>query len=120
MRDQPNTLFTGLISLPLPSHEGHLGGGTPSQCEDRRHWNKTSSATSPIRSEYQFYVFILIESYLDPARLDFLGANMSSDHRIVMTHGDLLPRNLLVSSADTPTITGIIDWESRGGYPEYW
>lgn len=120
VRDQLNTLFTEIRSLPLPSHEGHLGGGTPPQCEDGRHWNKTSSATSPIRSESQFNAFILTESSLDLSRLAFLGANMSGDHRIVMTHGDLLPRNLLVASADTPTITGIVDWESGGGYPEYW
>ena len=34
-----------------------------------------------------------------------------------LTHGDLLPRNILV---DGSTITAIIDWETAGFYPEFW
>lgn len=37
-----------------------------------------------------------------------------------MTHGDLYPRNLIVSNERDVIITGIIDWEVGGGYPEYW
>ncbi|KAF5666403.1 hypothetical protein FHETE_6287 [Fusarium heterosporum] len=39
-----------------------------------------------------------------------------STGRFVLTHGDLSPRNILV---DGNTITGIIDWELSGYYPEY-
>jgi hypothetical protein len=35
----------------------------------------------------------------------------------VLTHCDLVPRNILV---DGDRITGIIDWEFSGWYPEYW
>ena len=37
--------------------------------------------------------------------------------RIVLTHGDLVPRNILVKNG---RIVGIIDWEMAGFYPEYW
>jgi hypothetical protein len=35
----------------------------------------------------------------------------------VLTHCDLVPRNILVYGT---RITGIIDWEFAGWYPEYW
>ncbi|CAG9995559.1 unnamed protein product [Clonostachys byssicola] len=36
--------------------------------------------------------------------------------RFVLTHGDLTPRNIMV---DGTTLTGIVDWERSGFYPEY-
>ena len=36
---------------------------------------------------------------------------------IHLTHGDLLPKNILVNGS---TITAIIDWETAGFYPEFW
>ena len=38
-------------------------------------------------------------------------------HRIVFSHGDLRPANIIVKDGH---ITGIIDWELGGWYPEYW
>lgn len=40
-----------------------------------------------------------------------------SNHKIVFTHGDLLPWNLLIHKGH---ISAIIDWEASGWYPEYW
>ncbi|KEY71187.1 hypothetical protein S7711_02298 [Stachybotrys chartarum IBT 7711] len=39
-----------------------------------------------------------------------------SSGKFVLTHGDLSPRNIMVEGN---TITGIIDWELSGFYPEY-
>lgn len=38
-------------------------------------------------------------------------------HRIVFTHNDLAPRNILVRDAK---VVAIVDWELSGFYPEYW
>ena len=38
-------------------------------------------------------------------------------HDIVFTHGDLSLRNIL---AENGKITGIVDWENAGPFPEYW
>ncbi|KAJ4416852.1 hypothetical protein N0V82_006491 [Gnomoniopsis sp. IMI 355080] len=38
-------------------------------------------------------------------------------HRIVFTHGDYALHNILVHEG---RVTGWIDWESAGWYPEYW
>ncbi|OJJ75748.1 hypothetical protein ASPBRDRAFT_51463 [Aspergillus brasiliensis CBS 101740] len=39
------------------------------------------------------------------------------NHEIVFTHSDLAPRNILVRDGH---VTGILDWEHAGWYPEYW
>ncbi|KAI1131114.1 kinase-like protein [Nemania abortiva] len=36
----------------------------------------------------------------------------------VFTHADLAPRNIMVD--ESCTITGLIDWEFSGWYPDYW
>ena len=47
-------------------------------------------------------------------------------HKIVFTHADLNPRNILVDRVTQPdgsfawTVTGIVDWENSGYFPEYW
>ncbi|KAJ5738608.1 Aminoglycoside phosphotransferase [Penicillium malachiteum] len=38
-------------------------------------------------------------------------------HKIVLTHVDFSPRNIIVKG---DRITSIIDWEMSGFYPEYW
>lgn len=57
---------------------------------------------------------------------------MRDNHRVVMTHGDLHPRNIMVkwitSGPDVGpsdgnkelVVTSLIDWEMGGWYPEYW
>jgi aminoglycoside phosphotransferase (APT) family kinase protein len=47
-------------------------------------------------------------------------------HQIFFTHADINPRNILVAQMDQPDgskrwrISGLIDWETAGYYPEYW
>ena len=57
---------------------------------------------------------------------------MRDDHRLVMTHGDLHPRNIMVKwetegkdgKADETEsmirITALLYWELSGWYPEHW
>ncbi|TGO15164.1 hypothetical protein BTUL_0043g00170 [Botrytis tulipae] len=40
-----------------------------------------------------------------------------TDHKIFFTHADLNMRNILVKDGK---ISGIVDWENSGWYPEYW
>jgi len=37
-----------------------------------------------------------------------------------MTHGDLHTGNIIVDNSSDLKITGIVDWETGGGYSQYW
>ncbi|KAK6814169.1 hypothetical protein RU639_010108 [Aspergillus parasiticus] len=54
------------------------------------------------RSHAKKYLFRMVES---------------QQHQIVFTHGDFRPQNIMVKDGN---VTGIIDWELSGWYPEYW
>ncbi|KAK7963895.1 hypothetical protein PG988_010869 [Apiospora saccharicola] len=45
------------------------------------------------------------------------GVSHCSGHKIVFTHSDLNMRNVLVHNG---RLSGIVDWENSGWYPEYW
>ena len=50
-------------------------------------------------------------------KLDIAKGMGTMSHRIVFSHGDLKPHNILVKDGH---ITGFLDWESAGWYPDYW
>ncbi|KAG6226454.1 hypothetical protein E4U25_008043 [Claviceps purpurea] len=79
---------------------------------------------------------IIMGSQYDEARGDFFGPFVdeddfnntlrcgalpdvvhSSGHEIVFTHGDLNMRNIMMHNG---RLSGIIDWETCGWYPDYW
>lgn len=91
-------------------------------CQDvRRHVRV--SATS-IYSEAQFNDFLLDKpsSRVAPGFKSWLRSMLRDDRRIVFTHGDFHPRNIMVVDGPDGSIelSGILDWESSGFYPEYW
>ncbi|KAM5347379.1 hypothetical protein ACJ41O_010384 [Fusarium nematophilum] len=58
------------------------------------------------------------EDFSEILRTDPLpGVSHHSGHRIVFTHADLNMRNVLVHNG---RLSGIVDWENSGWYPEYW
>ncbi|KAF1851228.1 kinase-like protein, partial [Cucurbitaria berberidis CBS 394.84] len=72
----------------------------------------------PFSNEEDLNKFILDirDMTLQPMR-DALVKHQRKDHRIVFTHGDLHQDNIMVKDGK---ITGLIDWELAGWYPEYW
>ncbi|GIJ82953.1 hypothetical protein Asppvi_001470 [Aspergillus pseudoviridinutans] len=73
----------------------------------------------PFDSEQQFNEFILGD--IVPSAPDILRHYakfaLLDDHRIVFTHADFAPRNILVEEG---RVTAILDWKYAGWYPEYW
>jgi hypothetical protein len=74
------------------------------------------------------HAFSNVNEYLDYYRsifLDFCGEEyveelfscFPTETKVYLTHGDLLPHNILVEGSK---ITGILDWETAGYYPEFW
>ena len=133
---QLNSIFGALRSIVRPQGSGDavLGGGSPLVCKDARRSERV--AHEPIKNGSDFNDFLCSE----PGRsktpwIQMIRSFMREDHSIVMTHGDLHPRNIMVRVGgatchlDHPTqmdldqditITSILDWEMSGWYPEYW
>ncbi|CRK19488.1 hypothetical protein BN1708_012645 [Verticillium longisporum] len=42
------------------------------------------------------------------------------DSKVVFTHGDLHPTNIMVNPDSPGQIVAIIDWEQSGWWPDYW
>lgn len=73
------------------------------------------------REELQFKTEAELNKYLTDPFWDEIRRTAAKSHDIqhdiVFTHGDLNPRNIL---AENGKITGIVDWENAGWFPEYW
>lgn len=91
--------------------------GWNDRCKDTRWYTRQSG---PIVSEKEFNDFLLSNPLPRTTKmyLEMMRSRLRDDHKIVLTHGDLHPRNIMV--ADDLTITGLIGWEMGGWYPEYW
>lgn len=72
----------------------------------------------PCRDEKAFNEFLLSALYEQTPQLlrEALSRRLRTDHRIVLSHCDLTPRNILVKDGK---IKALIDWEDSGWYPEY-
>ncbi|KAF2636798.1 kinase-like protein [Massarina eburnea CBS 473.64] len=92
---------------------GSCGGGPV--VDSRMYGIKTGG---PFHSEKDLNEFILdiYEKTPRPMRDAFV-KHLRTDHRIVFSHGDLYPGNIMVKDG---SITGLLDWELAGWYPEYW
>jgi len=137
VQKQLNPLFRLLRSPTTEdSRSGvRLGSFTSGLCKDLRRTQRISSA--PLRTEAEFNDFLLQhpKKTVTPW-VKMLRSSMKDDHRIVMTHGDLHPRNIMVTLDDDQAVpvqsgvmytqhkvvrvSSIIDWEAAGWYPESW
>ena len=73
----------------------------------------------PCHDEKAFNGFLLSNLYehTPPLVQEAFSQRLRSNHRIVLSHCDLTPRNILVQDGK---IKGLVDWEDSGWYPEYW
>ncbi|KAI4714369.1 hypothetical protein J4E89_000048 [Alternaria sp. Ai002NY15] len=137
VQEQLNSLFR-LLRTPAAENSGpcvRLGSFTSGLCKDVRRTQRISSA--PLRTETEFNDFLLQHPRKTVTPwVKMLRSSMKDDHRIVMTHGDLHPRNIMMTLDDRQTIpiqgevmrtehkvvrvSAIIDWEAAGWYPESW
>lgn len=93
----------------------------PYICKDTRLHVRTGG---PIYNEAEFNGFLLrtpLKS-VSSSYLKWLRSCLRDDHQIVLSHGDLNPKNIILLDEQdgSVAISGIIDWEMGGWYPEYW
>ncbi|KAL1858881.1 hypothetical protein VTK73DRAFT_7739 [Phialemonium thermophilum] len=73
----------------------------------------------PFPDEHAFnrwVVDVLRRSHTPPPLLEALSSRFQSHHRVVLTHGDLAPRNIVVREG---RLAGLVDWGFAGWLPEY-
>ncbi|GKU09787.1 unnamed protein product [Fusarium langsethiae] len=71
------------------------------------------------RDEGAFNDFLLSSLYENTPQLvrAAFSRRLQTNHRVVLSHCDLAPRNILVEDGK---IQGLVDWEDSGWFPEYW
>ncbi|KAK3310754.1 kinase-like domain-containing protein [Chaetomium strumarium] len=108
LRTIPKELRPG--TAPATAVTGATGGG----CHHVRMELIFGSRTpyGPFATEEDFHDFILTRRPPAPDEIQRGG------HDIVMTHGDLSRRNILVH--EDGRLAGVVDWEHAGWYPTYW
>lgn len=127
IQSQLNKIFKALRAQ-APDGEGdqfRLGSFETGICKDTRRMQRVSE--EPIRTEAEFNDFLCyIPGRTATPWIKMIRSGLREDHRIVLTHGDLHPRNIMVSwegdqeAAEGLRITAILDWELAGWYPEHW
>jgi hypothetical protein len=138
---QLGTMFTRLRAIPRqPTASGDfpLGSGEPRRCKDRRRHMRESIHPIHTEDEFNKFLFDRPRSVCGHGHTtkDMIRSFMRTDHDIVLTHGDLHPRNIMVSLVQepdeqrdssssgeviyNPQLTGVVDWETAGWYPSYW
>ncbi|RJE17965.1 Phosphotransferase enzyme family [Aspergillus sclerotialis] len=111
-------------STTLATTDGSaLGGVAGEGCKDiRRHLRKSEK---PIRSLTEFEEFLFSSPHPGGQVLTELIRQLypalPTEMKIVFTHGDLRPDNITVDMDDCNqwVVTGLLDWEYSGFYPEY-
>ncbi|KAJ4988693.1 phosphotransferase [Stagonosporopsis vannaccii] len=97
-----------------------IGSVDGTACEDQL-FTDVPSAFGPYKDEAAFNEGIIaaLKAMSSGGWLETICDMVSSlrGHEIVLTHGDISPRNIMVHGSK---VVAILDWELSGYYPEYW
>lgn len=112
---QLGAIVAKMRRAPPPPH--YIGACDGSEIRDSRHY--FTYCSPPCRDEKAFNEFLLsgLFDQVPPRLREAFSRGLRTDHRVVLSHGDLAPRNILVRDG---RILGLVDWEDGGWYPEYW
>ncbi|KAF3940906.1 hypothetical protein ABW19_dt0201546 [Dactylella cylindrospora] len=124
---QPSPSSSSSLSTPIhpsqPPHEPYIGSLNHSPLTDHRiatiPYGPFPSIPSWLNCEYLLGYVLRARPPEVYNRLYSSLTRRGPSCRIVFTHSDLTPRNILVDG-ETGRITGIIDWDSAGWNVEWW
>lgn len=120
LSDEINSIFLDLRQLKLP--EGTpLGGVGGEGCKDVR--RNTKRCNRPLYTGGQFWEFQYSEAHCRSKIFLQLLRDLTrplQSSKCVFTHGDVHPLNIMVERSNSGEyhISGLVDWERSGFYPE--
>ncbi|CAG8958701.1 hypothetical protein HYFRA_00011543 [Hymenoscyphus fraxineus] len=122
IQDSLQSYFVTLRSLKMPL--GHNMGGVRGEGVQDFHMVEHKPQLLKTMLEFEDWQFSVDEDKHPPSRAftTFLRNFLPpSSNECVFTHGDLRPANIMVkqNAESNYIISGIIDWEMSGFYPEY-
>ena len=121
LSNQLSLILLELRGVHMPK-DFTLGGVGGEGCKDTRRHTRISQ--TPIRTVAEFEDFIFSNPLFGGSVYIRLLRSMSRSHppTIVFSHGDLRPANIVVlpDVQGNYRISGILDWEMSGFYPDYW
>jgi aminoglycoside phosphotransferase len=101
----------------IPSKTEMIGSCSGGEAHDCRLYRAYSGGPYPDEATFNSSLYFdLIPTTPAPIRTA-LYKQIRNDHRIVFSHGDFAQHNILVQDG---RVTGLIDWEYAGWYPEHW
>ncbi|KAI0503232.1 hypothetical protein F5B22DRAFT_560991 [Xylaria bambusicola] len=123
MRGMTYLTLSGMISFQLRDYinqlravEGsYIGGLGRKPVVDTRLFGEDGG---PFRCEAEWNEFLLevLVGTCPQVLKTMIRSQLRQDHKIILTHGDLHPSNILIRDG---RIVALIDWERAGSYPEY-
>lgn len=93
--------FRTIRPLPTPEAQAVLGGGSPRRCKDAR--RRVRVAKGPISNEKEFNQFLTWNpQQAETGSIAMARSYLEANHKVVLTHSDLHPRNIMVSITPQP------------------
>ncbi|KAL1893922.1 hypothetical protein Sste5346_006063 [Sporothrix stenoceras] len=99
---------------------GFIGACDGKEIRDARNYHTYKAPICADENAFNEYLLSAIHTKATPPGVRTAFAQRLQKqpaHRIILTHGDLAPRNIMVRGGK---IVALIDWEDAGWYPEYW
>lgn len=112
---QLRDILTAMRSVPPPPQL--IGACDGSGIRDTRAWHTYDGPVCPDERAFNEYLISGLNPKTPPAVRDAFAVKLCTNHREVLSHCDLAPRNIMVRDG---RIVALIDWADAGWYPEYW
>lgn len=94
-----------------------IGAYTGNEIRDTRIYADFTAPSCQDEKEFNEYLIKALLPGTPPAMRQAFSLQLQTNHRVVFTHGHLIPKNIIVRDG---RIVGLFDWGEAGWYPEYW
>lgn len=113
---QLKDLLTTMRSVPPPPSQT-IGSCDGIEIRDTRAYHTYDAKACPNEQAFNEYLISGLNPKTPPEVRDAFSAMLRTNHRIVLSHCDFAPRNIIVREG---RVVALIDWADAGWYPEYW